>query len=225
MHVDDLDQPRSAALRERLLTMLDSPARERRRAAALALSRWPEPEARLPVLRAFLRGRVDVPVGAGLARALTAIGEGELRADEVLHDRVALAASHLDAGDLEPLVPLLLEWWEHDPPSSGSAVGRALRAVPADVLAERLGDRLAAGAWGFLDLLRGRPLLRTPRWRGPVGGCVPRGATTSRTNCSWPTARCAARTRWGRTPPRWRRSAAASRRRRRGRRRPRRGRS
>lgn len=162
VHVDDLDQPRSAVLRERLLTMLDSPAQDHRRTAALALSQWPEPGARLPVLRAFLRGRVDVPVDAGLARALTSIGEGELRADDVLHDRVALAASRLDAGDLEPLVPLLLEWWEHDPPSSGSAAGRALRAVPADVLAEHLGDRFAVGAWGFLDLLRGRPLLRTP---------------------------------------------------------------
>lgn len=162
---------------------------------------------------------------AGLARALTSIGEGELRADDVLHDRVALAASRLDAGDLEPLVPLLLEWWEHDPPSSGSAAGRALRAVPADVLAEHLGDRFAVGAWGFLDLLRGRPLLRTPALARTCGGCVPRDATTSRTNCCWSMARCAARTRRGRTPPRWRHSVAAPRRRRRGRHRPRRGES
>ncbi|MFE9636866.1 HEAT repeat domain-containing protein [Streptomyces sp. NPDC006463] len=162
VHVDDLDQPRSTAQRERLLTMLQSTAPERRHTAALALLEWPEPEAGLPVLRAFLQGRIDIPVGVELARTLSAIGETELRADGILHDRVALAASRLDPWDLEPLVPLLLEWWEHDAPSSSSAVGPALRRVPADVLAERLGDRLDAGAWGFLDLLYGRSLLRTP---------------------------------------------------------------
>nr|WSW42948.1 HEAT repeat domain-containing protein [Streptomyces sp. NBC_01001] len=162
VHADDLDQPRSTALRERLLTMLHASAPERRHTAALALLEWPEPEARLPVLRAFLRGRIDVPVGVDLARTLNAVGETELRAGDVLHDRVALAASRLDPWDLEPLVPLLLDWWEHDPPSSRSAAGRALQRVPSDVLAERLGGRLDAGAWGFLDLLRGRPLLRTP---------------------------------------------------------------
>lgn len=162
VHIDDLDQPRSTALRERLLAMLRAPARDRRHTAALALLEWPEPECRLPVLRAFLRGRIDVPVSVDLARALSAIDTRELRADDVLHDRVALAASRLDPWDLEPLVPLLLEWWEHDPPSGSSAAGQALRTVPADVLAQRLGDRLDAGTWGLLDLLAGRPLLRTP---------------------------------------------------------------
>ncbi|WP_406512959.1 HEAT repeat domain-containing protein [Streptomyces sp. NBC_00161] len=162
VHADDLDQPRSTALRERLLAMLQASAPERRHTAALALLEWPEPEARLPVLRAFLRGRIDVPVGADLAHPLNAVGETELRAHDVLHDRVALAASRLDPWDLEPLVPLLLDWWEHDPPSGSSAAARALLRFPADALAERLAGRLDAGAWGFLDLLRGRPLLRTP---------------------------------------------------------------
>ncbi|MFJ3175687.1 HEAT repeat domain-containing protein [Streptomyces roseus] len=162
VHADDLDQPRSTALRERLLAMLRAPAPDHRRTAALALLTWPEPDAVLPVLRAFLHGSVDVPVDAGLAHMLHAIGERELRADGILHDRVALAASRLDPQELEPLVPLLLDWWEHDPPQTGSAAGRALRRVPADVLAQHLGGRLDVGAWGFLDLLRGRPLLRTP---------------------------------------------------------------
>lgn len=162
VRVDDLDQPRSAALRERLLDMLGAPAPDRRQAAAVALSRWPEPEVRLAVLRAYLRGRVDLPFRAVPARALPAVGEAELRADGILHDRVALVAARLEAGELEPLVPLLLGWWENDPPSGSSAAGRALRAVPADVLAQHLGERLDAGAWGFLDLLLGRPLLRTP---------------------------------------------------------------
>ncbi|MDX3538101.1 HEAT repeat domain-containing protein, partial [Streptomyces sp. MB09-01] len=162
VHVDDLDQPRSTALRERLLAMLRASAPDRRHAAALALLAWPEPEAAVPVLRAFLRGRIDVPVRAGLARSLSAIGEAGLRADGILHDRVALATGRLEPWELEPLVPLLLEWWEHDPPSSSSAAGRALLRYPADALADHLADRLEAGAWGFLDLLRGRSLLRTP---------------------------------------------------------------
>ncbi|MFD6877109.1 MULTISPECIES: HEAT repeat domain-containing protein [unclassified Streptomyces] len=162
VHVDDLDQPRSTALRERLLAMLRAAAPDSRRTAALALLEWPEPEAGIPVLHAFLRGRVDVPVGGDLARNLPAIGASELRADGVLHDRVALVAARLDPDDLEPLVPLLLEWWESDPPSGSAAAGLALRQVPADTLAERLATRLDAGAWGLLDLLRERPLLRTP---------------------------------------------------------------
>ncbi|MFD9477152.1 HEAT repeat domain-containing protein [Streptomyces nojiriensis] len=162
VRIDDLDQPRSTALRERLLAMLQASAPDHRHTAALMLLEWPEPEATLPVLRAFLHGRIDVPVGVDLARALNTIGERELRADDILHGRVALVASLLDPGELVPLVPLLLEWWEHDPAPSSSAAGQALRRVPADMLAEHLGGRLAAGAWGFLDLLRGRALLRTP---------------------------------------------------------------
>ncbi|MFE2323870.1 HEAT repeat domain-containing protein [Streptomyces sp. NPDC059385] len=159
VHADDLDQPRSTALRERLSAMLRSPAREHRHAAARALLEWPEPEARLQVLRAFLQGHVDVPVDAPIG---TTELEAEFRTHGTRHDRAALVASRLAPRDLEPLVPLLLEWWEHDPPADGSAAARALRTAPADVLAEHLEGRLAAGAWGFLDLLHGRPLLRTP---------------------------------------------------------------
>ncbi|MFC9243099.1 HEAT repeat domain-containing protein [Streptomyces sp. NPDC057136] len=159
--IDDLDQPRSTALRERLLAMLRGPAPDRRETAARALLKWPEPEARLPVLRAFLHGHIDLPVDAALSSTFGALDETELRADGIQHTKVALVASTLDPWDLEPLIPLLLEWWEHDPPATGSAAGHALRRVPADVLAEHLGDRLDGGAWGYLDLLIDRPLLRT----------------------------------------------------------------
>ncbi|MFF2329345.1 MULTISPECIES: HEAT repeat domain-containing protein [unclassified Streptomyces] len=162
VRLDDLDQPRSAAQRERLLSMLESPVPERRRTAAAALVRWPEPGARLPVLRAYLRGHIDLPAGRDLADVLGALDATELRGGDILHDRVALLASKLTPSALEPLVPLLLEWWEHAPPAVGPAVGAALRSHPADALARLLGDRLDAGQWGFLDLLLGRRLLRTP---------------------------------------------------------------
>jgi hypothetical protein len=162
VHIDDLDQPRSAALRERLLDMLGSTAADRRESAALALAKWPEPEARLPVLRAYLRGHIDIPVGEGLARALLTLDETELRSEDVVRERAALAASKLPPWSLEPLVRLLLEWWEITPPAAGPAVSDALWKYPADALARVLDDRLAAGAWGFLDLLLDRRLLRTP---------------------------------------------------------------
>ncbi|WP_329209359.1 HEAT repeat domain-containing protein [Streptomyces sp. NBC_00683] len=159
VNADDLDQPRSTALRERLLAMLHGSAPDRRTTAALALLKWPEPEVRTPLLRAYLRGHVDIPVGADLARTLSALDVTELRSDGILRERVALAAMSLDPWELGPLVPLLLEWWEDD--RASAATGQALLRVPADVLAEHLGDRLDRGAWGYLDLLTGRPVLRT----------------------------------------------------------------
>ncbi|MFD7555043.1 HEAT repeat domain-containing protein [Streptomyces sp. NPDC059835] len=160
VRADDLDQPRSAAQRQRLMAMLRASAPERRRTAALALLKWPEPEAGLPVLRAFLRGHVDVPAEVLVPGPEL---ETELRADDVLHDRAAALVTRLAPRDLEPLLPLLLEWWENpSSPAVGSAAARALRHAPADVLARHLEPRLAAGARGFLDLLDGRPLLRTP---------------------------------------------------------------
>ncbi|MFD5101864.1 HEAT repeat domain-containing protein [Streptomyces albidochromogenes] len=163
VRVDDLDQPRSAAQRERLLDLLEAAAPQRRDAAALALARWTEPEAARHVLRAFLRGRADLPLGAVPARALNTLSEAELRSGDVLPDRVVLAAARLDdPGDLHRLLPLLLEWWEHGPPAVRPGAAQALSRIPADTLAAALAERLDDGAWGLLDLLAGRPLLRTP---------------------------------------------------------------
>ncbi|MFD9427183.1 MULTISPECIES: HEAT repeat domain-containing protein [unclassified Streptomyces] len=193
VHLDDLDQPRSAALRTRLLTLLDAPEADRRNAAAQALRAWPEPDITLAVLRAFLRGRVDDPatgtgLGTGdgfgtstatgtanglhtgndlgtridLARALVAVDEAELRGDEVRPERVLRLAARLDPWDLPPLVPLLLGWWESGSHDLRPEALRVLREVPADVLAQLLGERIDAGASGLLELLSRRPLLRTP---------------------------------------------------------------
>ncbi|OKI30571.1 HEAT repeat domain-containing protein [Streptomyces sp. CB03911] len=163
VRAEDLDQPDSAALRGRLLAGLGSPVADRREAAATALLRRPEPAARIPVLLAHLRGRVDAPAHSpALARTLLGLAAALLRAPDVRRDRVALLALRLDPWDVVPLLPTLLEWWEDGPPADRPLLTRALRRAPADVLAERLDGRLAAGAWGFLDLLAGQPLLRTP---------------------------------------------------------------
>lgn len=172
----DLDQPRSAALRERLIAMLDAPTAQQRNTAALALQVWPEPRTRQAVLRAFLHGRVDVAPNVHLACALAALDETEVRlatsADaaspgedaDAVRERAARLAVHLAAPDLRRLIPVLLEWWEQGGPATRAAVERALHQVPehGDAVAEHLRDRLDAGAWGFLRLLAGRPLLRTP---------------------------------------------------------------
>ncbi|GGV15289.1 hypothetical protein GCM10010495_31810 [Kitasatospora herbaricolor] len=163
VRAEDLDQPDSAALRGRLLAGLESPAADRREAAATALLRRPEPAARIPVLLARLRGRVDAPAHSPeLARTLSSLPAALLRAPDVRPERVALLAVRLDPWDVVPLLPMLLEWWEVGPPADRPLLTRALRRAPADVLAGRLDGRLAAGAWGVLDLLAGQPLLRTP---------------------------------------------------------------
>lgn len=169
VRADDLDQPRSAALRTRLLAMLDAPDPDRRRAAAQALVTWPDPDVRSAVLRAYLHGRVDVDAGvavpaeafADVVRTETESGLGRETGPNgggIRYDRLAQLTRRLDPAALEPLVPLLLEQWQRAP----DAVRPVLNTVRADTLAVVLGDRLAAGAWGYLDLLAGRTLLRTP---------------------------------------------------------------
>ncbi|MFF5262363.1 HEAT repeat domain-containing protein [Actinomadura viridis] len=161
----DLDQPRSADQRERLLAMLDGPDRDRRDHAARVLAGWPEPEIRRAVLRAFLQGRADVPRIHGLAPELPAVVEDlpalELEEDPV-RERAVRAAAHLDAARLARLVPWLLGWWEHGGPATRAEAWQALRRADADLVAQALTGRLDEGAWGMLDVLTGRPLLRTP---------------------------------------------------------------
>ncbi|MFJ2173281.1 HEAT repeat domain-containing protein [Streptomyces sp. NPDC087851] len=163
----DLDQPRSAALRTRLLGLLENGTEDRANAAARTLLTWPEPETARTVLRGCLQGRVTVAVGPPLAQALTALartaaGRAELAGDGVRADRLLLVAGAVAHRDLEPLLPALLARWEHGPPEVRRAAAHLLHRVGADVLAAHLEDRLDAGAWGFVDLLVGRTLLRTP---------------------------------------------------------------
>ncbi|NED00147.1 HEAT repeat domain-containing protein [Streptomyces sp. SID6648] len=156
---DDLDQPRSAAQRSRLLTMLDDGSPERRTAAATALRDWPEPDVSRALLRAYLRGRIDVLPDTA---SPDPVHDGELTAPGALPERALLWVDRLPEDDLPPLVPLLVAWWEHGPPAVHAAARTALRRVPADSLAHLLAPRIEAGELGLLDLLTGLRLLRTP---------------------------------------------------------------
>ncbi|MFD5692789.1 HEAT repeat domain-containing protein [Streptomyces rubiginosohelvolus] len=156
---DDLDQPRSAAQRSRLLAMLDAESPERRTAAASALRDWPEPDVSRALLRAYLRGRIDVLPGTASPHP---VHDGELTTHGVLPERALRWVDRLPEDDLPPLVPLLVAWWEHGPPAVHAAARTALRRVPADALAHLLAPRIEAGERGLLDLLTGLRLLRTP---------------------------------------------------------------
>nr|PPQ61413.1 PBS lyase [Streptomyces sp. QL37] len=159
---DDPGPPRSAERRTRLTDMLDAPDPRRRSDAARQLLDWPEPETARAVLDAYLRGRIDLPPGGSLARALATVTPAELGGGGIMPARVARLAPHLDPWDLVPLIPLLLGWWEHGPAALRTEAAHALRTAPAEVLAEHLLPRIEAGAWGLMDLLAGRPLLGSP---------------------------------------------------------------
>ncbi|MEU9858140.1 HEAT repeat domain-containing protein [Streptomyces sp. NPDC047974] len=163
----DVDEPRSAARRDRLFALLASADPKQRNTAARALLAWPEPAPRAAVLAAYLRGRVDAPTAhaahTALARALTEADPGSLRVPELRPDRVAgLAAAVRDERWLAPLLPLLLDLWQHGPAEARSAAYTALRGMDGDALAVHLEDRLAAGEAGLLQLLTGRRLRSTP---------------------------------------------------------------
>ncbi|MFC8624084.1 HEAT repeat domain-containing protein [Streptomyces anulatus] len=182
VRADDLDQPRSAAQRSRLLDMLEAKRPDRRTAAARALLDWPEPGVARAVLRAYLRGRVDVlpatatldllahPENHATAHPASPSGEGggrhpavvELTARGVLPERALRWAARLPEDDLLPLVPLFVGWWEHGSPVVHEAARTTLHHVPADILAHLLAPRVEAGDLGLLDLLTGVELLRTP---------------------------------------------------------------
>ncbi|MGP3750695.1 HEAT repeat domain-containing protein [Streptomyces sp. IBSNAI001] len=159
-------RPRSAALRTRLLDLLEGPDAGRGADAARQLLDWPEPETARAVLGAYLRGRVDLPPGDRPARALAAVDPAELSAGDVKPAKVVALARRLGPWDLVPLIPLLLGWWEDGPAALRADAAHALRSAPADVLAEHLLPRLEAGAWGLLDLLAGLRLLGSPELRG-----------------------------------------------------------
>ncbi|MEU0560849.1 HEAT repeat domain-containing protein [Dactylosporangium sp. NPDC006015] len=140
-HDGDLDQPRSAALRDRLLTMLDhpQPGTTQRLRAAEALRSWPEPAIQRRLLQVYLQRDADLPPTPALARALT---PEDLAADAPvprLHQ--AMRLTHwLVPADLPPFVPALLRLRDHPDPSVVAAAGTALHRLPRSTAATLLGD-------------------------------------------------------------------------------------
>ncbi|WP_267914587.1 HEAT repeat domain-containing protein [Streptomyces microflavus] len=105
VRTDDPDQPRSAARQARLLAMLEADDPDRRNSAALALSGGPEPEVALALVRAYLRGRVDLVPDAvigRLARTPTGLGAAELSAEGVLPERALVCAGLLGPAPARP---------------------------------------------------------------------------------------------------------------------------
>ncbi|TDC93822.1 HEAT repeat domain-containing protein [Actinomadura sp. 7K507] len=162
----DLDQPRSDAQRRRLLEMLGDAQAERRDTAARTLLGWPEPRTRLAVLGAYLHGRADLTVTRALARALDDAAPADLDGDDETIERFARLAVHLEPAALDRFVPTLLAAWERGGAAARDASAQALRGASPDVVAGAISGRLASGAWGFLDLVARRPLLRTPELDG-----------------------------------------------------------
>ncbi|NML54606.1 HEAT repeat domain-containing protein [Streptomyces sp. R302] len=165
----DLDEPRSAARRDRLFALLTSGDPKRRNEDASALLAWPEPAPRAAVLAAYLRGRVDEPTAydasKALAQALTEAAPESLRDPELRPERVARAArlaAGLDERRLRPLLPLLLDLWQHGPTEARSDAYTALRWLNGDDLAAHLEGRLVAGEVGLLELFADRRLQSTP---------------------------------------------------------------
>ncbi|MEV4139141.1 HEAT repeat domain-containing protein [Dactylosporangium sp. NPDC049742] len=140
-HDGDLDQPRSAALRDRLLTMLDhpQPGTTQRSRAAEALRSWPEPAIQRRLLQVYLQRDTDLSPTPALARALT---PGDLAADAPvprLHRAMRLTL-WLVPEDLPPLVPALLRLRDHPDPSVVAAAGTALHRLPLSTATTLLGE-------------------------------------------------------------------------------------
>ncbi|MBE1537778.1 HEAT repeat domain-containing protein [Actinomadura algeriensis] len=156
---DDLDQPWSAAQHARLLRMLGDGTAEQRETAARVLLERPEPAARLPVLRAYLDGRLDMghPPPRFHARELES---AERRDDDAFLERFVRLVRRQDM--IDGFVPVLVDAWERGGPAVRAAARDALRRAPADLVAEAISGRVEAGEWGMLALVAGRPLLRTP---------------------------------------------------------------
>ncbi|MGY0235265.1 HEAT repeat domain-containing protein [Longispora urticae] len=146
---------RSGARREQLRAALTGADPGARRAAAEELAGWPEPAERLAVLREYLAGRVDVPIGRAVAELLRAVPGAEVEAARP--DRVVDAVRCLDGPGRAAHAPLLLAWWEQ-----GRISGTDLRQVPDEVLFDLVGPRISAGEVGLAAAVAGLRVPYTP---------------------------------------------------------------
>jgi hypothetical protein len=161
-HDGDLDQPRSAALRDRLLAMLDDPrpGTTQRRRAAEALRTWPEPDIQRRLLQVYLHRDAGLPSTRELAHALVPADLATTRAVELTF--------HLPPAELAPLIPALLRIREDGDPELRQAADRALRRLPRETVEGLLADRVepvlmpAPADLGLPDGLLERPTPPVP---------------------------------------------------------------
>ncbi|MBO2459454.1 HEAT repeat domain-containing protein [Actinomadura violacea] len=153
----DLDQPPSVAQRRRLMAMLDAGPAARRAAAARALLARPEPAGRAAVLRAYLEGRAGLTATRELAHVLLEAPEPAETFEAAGDERFVRLAGHLYGAEIDRFVPVLVARWER---GDGEA-RRVLRQASGDTVAGVIAERLADGAWGLLDLIAGRKVVRT----------------------------------------------------------------
>ncbi|WP_327011390.1 HEAT repeat domain-containing protein [Dactylosporangium sp. NBC_01737] len=195
-HDGDLDQPRSAVQRDRLLDMLDAPTpgTTQRRRAAEALLDWPEPDVRRRLLAAYLRGDADVHPTAALARTLTAADLTATAAGDDVLVRAVRLAGHLGTAGLAPLVPALrrLGSTPHRPcgqrPARPCAGSRTTSARPSSVSrCTRCSCRRRSSRACRPRCWSGPRGPRTPA-RRPARNCStgPATATPGRSGSPWP---------------------------------------
>lgn len=156
------EEPRSAALRARLVARVEAGVAT----AAATLLSWPEEEAHVPVLDAYLRGVVALGATPALARPLLRLSDEEIAGgdppDEARRERAARLFAALDPPELDRLFPLLLAWWLRGAPACRGAAARAIGRIAPDVRAEHLLPHLESGHRGMLELLDSTWVLRTP---------------------------------------------------------------
>ncbi|MEV6521910.1 HEAT repeat domain-containing protein [Longispora sp. NPDC051575] len=146
---------RSGARREQLRAALTGADPGARRAAAEELTGWPDPADRLVVLREYLAGRVDLPIGRAVAGTLRAVPGAELRAARP--DRMVDTLRCLDGPGRAAHAPLLLAWWEQ-----GRISRTDLRQVPDEALFDLVGARISAGETGLVAAVAGLRVPYTP---------------------------------------------------------------
>ena len=159
---EDLDQPRSAALRDRLFEMLDAGSKD----AAEKLLAWPDEGAHVAVVRAYLGGVVEVRVTPVLARALLRLPAGEIEGgehpDPERDARVVRLLTAIEAQEMDRFFDAACGIWRRGAAGTAAAARSALSRIPPDVRSARILAGIEAGQWDLVELLDGAKLLRTP---------------------------------------------------------------
>lgn len=174
--------------RAALLDGLNDDVPERRTEAAVQLLDWADvPEGQLEVLLAWLSGAVDVPVDRrwALADALHARPRllTNVRGIELL-DWLSVERQRHHADRLWGL-------WGSDDAELSARAGQMLRRLGPEFLLPRVAREIEDARWGAVDLLIGRPVVRSPLLEMVIdqlraAGQLERASTLERQACAGP---------------------------------------